>query len=214
MHTAVFARMLTAHIIWLHFVDDTWLLECVRAVLIIYSRLCFILSRLHFSVLLLSPIINKILFGGKLFFLVSLTITYRKTCVIHCQKSFQIISIKNIAISFFIYRSQRKFSCANYLIRVHSRVLDWKVALKNQNMAHADQWNRGIFLALRSLMHIIAAVHFWYGIWYDFANVYPPKDHVAYSAVSGFGGKLRYLTVLGAVKHLDNSLFCVYCAYF
>lgn len=64
----------------------------------------------------------------------------------------------------------------------------------------ADKWNRGVFSSLKILVHLIACVQFWYGISYDFMYVYPSKDHVAYSHVVGFGGKLRYLTVLGAVK--------------
>lgn len=71
----------------------------------------------------------------------------------------------------------------------------------------SDQWNRGIFLALKNLMHLIGAVHFWYGIFFDFAFVYPPKDHVAFNHVVGFGGKLRYLTVIGAVQKTIFSIF-------
>lgn len=63
----------------------------------------------------------------------------------------------------------------------------------------ANTWNRGIFLALRTLVHLIGAVHFSYGIFYDFSYVYPPKDHIAYNAIPSFGGKFRYLTILGAV---------------
>lgn len=64
-------------------------------------------------------------------------------------------------------------------------------------------WNRGIFIALRSVVHIIAAVQFSFGVYYDFNYVYPAKDHPAYQAVTSFGGKFRYLTILGAV--------CVWC---
>ena len=63
----------------------------------------------------------------------------------------------------------------------------------------ADQWNRGVFLALRTLMHVIAAVQFWYGLYYDFYHVVPPKDHPAWNRFGGFGGKFKYLTILDAV---------------
>lgn len=63
----------------------------------------------------------------------------------------------------------------------------------------ADTWNRGIFLALRTMMHIIAAVQFSYALYFDFKFVYPPEGHPAYHAFATFGGKFRYLTVLGAV---------------
>lgn len=63
-----------------------------------------------------------------------------------------------------------------------------------------DTWNRGIFIALKNILHLIAAVQFSFGIYYDFTYVYPPKDHVAYHAIASFGGKFRYLTILGAVR--------------
>lgn len=63
----------------------------------------------------------------------------------------------------------------------------------------ADTWNRGIFLALKRIMHLIAAIHYAYGLYFDFKFVYPPVGHPAYAAVHGFGGKFRYLTILGAV---------------
>lgn len=63
----------------------------------------------------------------------------------------------------------------------------------------ADKWNQGVFYALKNIMHLIAAVHFWYAIYFDFVFVYPSKGHVAYSHLHSFGGKFRYLTILGAV---------------
>ena len=63
----------------------------------------------------------------------------------------------------------------------------------------ANPWNRGIYLALKNLMHLIAAVHFWFGIFYDFTYVYPPENHPAYKPITSWGGKFRYLTILGAV---------------
>lgn len=64
----------------------------------------------------------------------------------------------------------------------------------------AEKWNRNTYSVLRKLIYSIAAAQFWYGIYFDVAFVYPPKNHVAYYAVGGFGGKLRYLTVIGAVN--------------
>lgn len=66
----------------------------------------------------------------------------------------------------------------------------------------AEQWNRGLFFALRTLMHLIGAVHFWYAIYYDFAFVKPPVTHVAYARMGGFAGKFKYLTFLNAVIHI------------
>lgn len=71
----------------------------------------------------------------------------------------------------------------------------------------ADTWNRGIFLALKRIMHLIAAVHYAYGLYFDFRFVYPPVGHPAYAAVYGFGGKFRYLTILGAVCIIQSVQF-------
>ncbi|XP_031629457.1 androgen-induced gene 1 protein-like isoform X1 [Contarinia nasturtii] len=73
----------------------------------------------------------------------------------------------------------------------------------------ADMWNRGIFLALKYALHLIAAVHFWYGIFFDFLYVYPPKDHPAYKPLTSFGGKFRYLTILGAIVQASYFTLCV-----
>lgn len=73
----------------------------------------------------------------------------------------------------------------------------------------ADKWNRGVFSALKKLVHLIATVHFWYGIYFEFMYVFPPKGHVAYSHVVGFGGKFRYLTVIGAVNTFDSNFFSI-----
>lgn len=69
----------------------------------------------------------------------------------------------------------------------------------------SDTWNRGIFLALRTIMHLVAAVHYIYGIYYDFSFVYPAKDHVLYDSLRSFGGKFRYLTILGAVCIIQSA---------
>lgn len=70
----------------------------------------------------------------------------------------------------------------------------------------ANSWNRGVFLALRNLVHLIAAVHFWFGIFYDFTYVYPPESHPAYKPITSWGGKFRYLTILGAVCICANHV--------
>lgn len=62
-----------------------------------------------------------------------------------------------------------------------------------------EQFNRIVLHGLRNFMHLFAATHFWYAIWYDFNFVYPPKGHAAYDHMRSFGGKFRYLTILGAV---------------
>lgn len=74
----------------------------------------------------------------------------------------------------------------------------------------ADKWNRNTYSVLRKLIYSIAAAQFWYGIYFDFVFVYPPKNHVAYNAVGGFGGKLRYLTVIGVVNMYINSSFFLF----
>lgn len=67
-----------------------------------------------------------------------------------------------------------------------------------------EQFNQAVLYGLRYLMHVFAAAHFWYAIVYDFNYVYPPKDHVAYDHMRSFGGKFRYLTILGAVISRPN----------
>lgn len=83
--------------------------------------------------------------------------------------------------------------------------------------AKVEQFNRTVLHGLRYFMHLFAAAHFWYAIWYDFNFVYPPKGHVAYDHMRSFGGKFRYLTILGAVItelrrftrcNLRNLFFC------
>lgn len=52
---------------------------------------------------------------------------------------------------------------------------------------------------LKKLFHLVAAVHFWYGIYFDQKYVHPAKGHPLYGIMTTFGGKFRYLTILGAV---------------
>lgn len=68
----------------------------------------------------------------------------------------------------------------------------------------AEQWNRGVFLALRTLMHLIGAAHFWYAIYFDMFYVKVSSTHPAYNRIGGFGGKFKFLTFLDAV---NNSAF-------
>lgn len=63
----------------------------------------------------------------------------------------------------------------------------------------AEQWNRGVFFVLRTLMHLIGAVHFWYAIYYDLMFVKAPVSHPAHNRIGGFAGKFKYLTFLTAV---------------
>lgn len=68
----------------------------------------------------------------------------------------------------------------------------------NQSRANAnDVWNRGVFSALRTIFHMIAAVQFWYAVYYDFAFVKVPEQH--HRMGNNFGGKFKYLTFLDAI---------------
>lgn len=67
-----------------------------------------------------------------------------------------------------------------------------------------DAWNRGVYLALVKLIHLIAAVHFCYGVYYDFAYVHVPAGTLR-SNRAKFGGKFKYLTILNAVIHWSTS---------
>lgn len=71
----------------------------------------------------------------------------------------------------------------------------------------AEQWNRGVFLAIRTLMHLIASVSFWYAIYYDFSFVQFPHAVTGYVQ---FGGKFKFLTFLDAVNNriFDVLLWC------
>lgn len=61
----------------------------------------------------------------------------------------------------------------------------------------AEQWNRGVFLSIRTLMHLIGAITFWYGVYYDFTFVKFPHSVTGYVQ---FGGKFKFLTFLDAVN--------------
>lgn len=63
----------------------------------------------------------------------------------------------------------------------------------------------GPLATLRKFVHLIACAHFYYGLYYDMRYVYPPEGHPLFHIISTFGGKFRYLTILGAVG--INSIF-------
>lgn len=75
----------------------------------------------------------------------------------------------------------------------------------------ADQWNRGVFLSVRTLMHFIGAITFWYAVYYDLTFVKLPHSVTGYVQ---FGGKFKFLTFLDAVntqKYL--YYYCItYCS--
>lgn len=78
-------------------------------------------------------------------------------------------------------------------------------------------WNNGIFLALRTLMHFIAAVQYIYAIYYDFSYVHFPP-HLQVAMGHAFGGKFKYLTVLDAVSVLlyifiKSKYHFIYCKF-
>lgn len=53
--------------------------------------------------------------------------------------------------------------------------------------------------SLRTVLHLVAAAHFWYGIYYDCTYVYFPSTH-PFAKLPQFGGKLKYLTFLDMVS--------------
>ncbi|XP_037048094.1 androgen-dependent TFPI-regulating protein-like isoform X1 [Bradysia coprophila] len=70
----------------------------------------------------------------------------------------------------------------------------------------AEQWNRGVFLAIRTLMHFIAAFTFWYAIYYDFTFVRFPHAVTGYVQ---FGGKFKFLTFLDAIIQASYFTLCL-----
>lgn len=66
-----------------------------------------------------------------------------------------------------------------------------------------------IFGALRTLLHLTAAVQFTYGIYYDYAFVEFPKSSESNPKLiyHPFGGKFKYLTFLDAVSG-PNGIIC------
>lgn len=49
---------------------------------------------------------------------------------------------------------------------------------------------------LRPLLHLVAALHFWYGIYYDCSYVFFADSPQS----TQFGGKFKYLTFLDMVR--------------
>lgn len=54
------------------------------------------------------------------------------------------------------------------------------------------------------LLHLIALIHFSYGVFYDFQHVNVPQE-ILKSKRTDFGGKFKYLTFINAVNF---SHFC------
>lgn len=67
----------------------------------------------------------------------------------------------------------------------------------------AERWNRGTFSLVRTLMHFVGAISFWYGIHYF-------SSEVKFPATTGFvqfGGKFKFLTFLNAVNMTEFSFY-------
>ncbi|XP_013110928.1 androgen-induced gene 1 protein isoform X1 [Stomoxys calcitrans] len=67
---------------------------------------------------------------------------------------------------------------------------------KNKGNSAAETAYKGIYGALRVLVHLTAAVQFWYAIYYDYKFVHFPDSE---NRPSPFGGKFRFLTFLDAI---------------
>lgn len=62
-----------------------------------------------------------------------------------------------------------------------------------------DTWNKGLYLALRKLIHFIAIIQYSYAIYYDVVYVNVPGSALK-SNRTKYGGKFKYLTFLDAVS--------------
>lgn len=60
---------------------------------------------------------------------------------------------------------------------------------------------------LKAFFHLIGALHFFYGCYYDYTYVRIPSTS---STVTPFGGKFKYLTFLDAVSKPIFYLFNIY----
>jgi len=58
-------------------------------------------------------------------------------------------------------------------------------------------WNHGVFRAIVTLMHLIAAIIFWYAVYFDVMHVTIPETQ--HRMGNRFGGKFKYLTFIDAV---------------
>lgn len=76
-------------------------------------------------------------------------------------------------------------------------VISSKFIKKAFRMANGS--SGGVISTLSKLVHLIAVVHFYYGLYYDMRYVFPPESHPLFHKISSWGGKFRYLTILGAV---------------
>lgn len=68
-------------------------------------------------------------------------------------------------------------------------------------------WNHGIYLALRTIMHLIAAVHFWYAIYFDYNYVRIPES--VHRMGNSIGGKFKFLTFLDAIIQASYFTVCL-----
>lgn len=67
----------------------------------------------------------------------------------------------------------------------------------------------GVISTLSKLVHLIAVLHFYYGLYYDMRYVFPPENHPLFHKISSWGGKFRYLTILGAIWQTFYFTLCV-----
>lgn len=51
----------------------------------------------------------------------------------------------------------------------------------------------------RALLHLVAALHFWYGCYYDWCHVNVPTEVSRMGESFGSSGKLKFLTYWDAV---------------
>jgi len=63
---------------------------------------------------------------------------------------------------------------------------------------------QGVYGALRTLLHLTAAVQFCYGIYYDYSYVEFPTTEPEMRIHHPWGGKFKYLTFLDAVISISH----------
>lgn len=68
---------------------------------------------------------------------------------------------------------------------------------RGSNSSANREKSRGLPTVVLKCIHLFAAVHFAYGLFYDFSYVHFPKTT---QMSNNFGGKFKYLTVLDAVR--------------
>uniref|UniRef100_A0A182QP29 Uncharacterized protein n=1 Tax=Anopheles farauti TaxID=69004 RepID=A0A182QP29_9DIPT len=86
----------------------------------------------------------------------------------------------------------------------YQRILQiYKMAKSKPN----DGYQRGVYGALRTLMHFIVAVQFTYAVYYDFTYVHFPPGMLRPGGE--FGGKLKFLTVWDAILQALYFTICL-----